>query len=585
MMKCGATKLMFVIKSLELTNFRSFVGTNKWDLPTAPGLYFLTGRNDANPRLSRNGAGKSSLLDAISWCLYGRTTNGIRGPDVVNRGSDGCVVRVHLLVGNQDIVAVASQSPNSLTVNGQTVDREALVKLLRLNYESFCYSVILPQGGETFFDLSPANKLALFSQIMELDHWLLLSEKAADEAKAIDSKIIALQRQSATIEGKIDALSLTIDDLMIKSSQWEDLQHNKISNLEQQLLSHSKAVRDLKSEIKELKPFDLSEFDDLIQTINEVDQQRAVIESKINEIKRAQKTVGGKCPMCLQTVGKDHLGQLEKHFSTLRDERNSLMEDRRVLDAEKARIDAVRLEHMASQGESQRRREELRHLEREIAQIQQRIEQITEEKNEFGDLVTSKRNEYDRLQVALTESINQVNNLQEQYTATHYWVAGFKRLRLYIVEEALKSLEIEVNNNLTALGLADWKIQFDIEREKKDGGYSKGFSVIIINPDGDSIRFETFSGGESQLFRLAGALGLSNLICERAGLLNKIEILDEPSSHLSKEAVLSLTELLHQRAIQTERQIFLIDHTAIEYGDFAGVITVVKDEQGSRIEY
>jgi DNA repair exonuclease SbcCD ATPase subunit len=354
-------------------------------------------------------------------------------------------------------------------------------------------------------------------------------------------------------------------------------------NLRQQELTKAVAVRDLKSELKEPESFDLSEYDDLIQTINEVDQQQAVIDSKINEIKRAQRTIGGKCPVCLQPVGKDHLGQLEKHFLELKTERNSLVEDRRVLDAEKVRINVVRLAHMADQEKARHVMHNLQLHEREILHLRRRILEVKEEKNEFSDLISSKRNEYDCLQVTLTETLTQISDLQEQYTATHYWVAGFKRLRLYIVEEALKSLEIEVNNNLAALGLADWKIQFDIEREKKDGGFSKGFSVIIIHPSGNSIRFETFSGGESQLFRLAGALGLSNLICERAGLVNKIEILDEPSSHLSKEAVLSLTELLHQRAIQTDRRIFLIDHSAIEFGDFQSVITVVKDAEGSRI--
>ncbi len=515
--------------------------------------------------------------------MYGRTTNGLRASDVICRGHTTCSVTVCLMVSHEEILVTSTQNPNSLAVNGQTVDREALVKLLRLNYESFCYSVLLPQGGETFFDLSPANKLTLFSQIMGLDYWLEQSQKAAEESRKLDEEISSVQYQMATMGGKIDALSFTIDDLMIKANQWEGTQAAKLEKLTVELQDCLETCQYLGS-IKQPEPFNLDEYNDLIQTLTEVDKELAVNDSKINEVKRAQRTVGGRCPVCLQPVNMQHLSLLTKHRLDLSKDREVLLTDKEVLNEERSKADTTRRAYVAGQEKASRAAYDLQILEREICQLRQRLLEVKEEKNQFGDFVTSKRNEYDTLQKALVLKEQQVDSLKEQYTAVSYWVAGFKRLRLYIVEEALKSLEIEVNNNLAGLGLANWKIEFDIEREKKDGGFSKGFSVLIISPSGSSIRLETFSGGESQLFRLAGALGLSNLICERAGLVNKQEFIDEGTTHLSQETISSFMELLHQRSIQTQRQIWVVDHNAVSFGDFQSVTTVVKDHNGSRIE-
>src|SRR5258706_13827806 len=124
---------MFSIKSVELTNFRSFIGTHLWVLSEAPGLYFLTGKNNDNPRLDRNGVGKSSLLDAICWVLYGKTTRSLRAGDVIARGYNSCSVVVEIIVRNETLTIKATQNPNLLAVNGNIVDREALTKRLRLN--------------------------------------------------------------------------------------------------------------------------------------------------------------------------------------------------------------------------------------------------------------------------------------------------------------------------------------------------------------------------------------------------------------------------------------------------------------------
>lgn len=82
---------------------------------------------------------------------------------------------------------------------------------------------------------------------------------------------------------------------------------------------------------------------------------------------------------------------------------------------------------------------------------------------------------------------------------------------------------------------------------------------------------------------MAGDLGLANLIMERAGLTSTVEFYDEPSRHLSQEGLLDLAESLCQRAESQGKRVFLVDHNVIDFSGFAGTITVVKDDHGSRL--
>jgi DNA repair exonuclease SbcCD ATPase subunit len=193
----------------------------------------------------------------------------------------------------------------------------------------------------------------------------------------------------------------------------------------------------------------------------------------------------------------------------------------------------------------------------------------------------------DRLNLKQTQ-LKTVSDLIDRYEkdriAVNFWITGFKRVRLFLVEQTLRQLEVEVNNNMASLGLNDYRIEFDVERENKSGGVTKGFTVLVYSPDHDKpVRWEAWGGGVTHRLRLAGDLGLANLIMERAGLTGSVEFYDEPSRHLSQEGLLDVAETLHQRALTGNKRVFLVDHASIDFGDFAGCYFITKTADGSQI--
>jgi DNA repair exonuclease SbcCD ATPase subunit len=222
---------------------------------------------------------------------------------------------------------------------------------------------------------------------------------------------------------------------------------------------------------------------------------------------------------------------------------------------------------------------------KEINKLKKRLQEKLNETNPYTERVKERQIKKDNLNNKLLLSKDSLQKLNAEHTATSYWVQGFKRVRLFIIEETLRALELEVNNALASLGLVDWQVEFDVERENKSGGVTKGFVVFIRCPSNpEPVRWESWSGGETQRLQLAGDFGLANLIMLQAGLTNTIEFYDEPSNHLSDEGLVDLAETLHQRASEDGKRIILVDHRMPDFGDFAGVITVTKDEEGSTIE-
>ena len=609
---------MFCIHQLQLHNFRSFRGKHKIKLPTEPGLFFLTGKNLDEPALGSNGAGKSTIEDAIYWALYGRTLRGLKGADVITWGEKTASVTITLSVGDRDFSIRRTQAPNSLKLIEDGVETEleqdALIKHLRINPTAFTYSVIMPQFGTHFFDLLPSQKLTLFSEIMNLDYWLTKSKLADEITDDLKTKLATLNTEIANKRGKLELLATDIrylegevanfekqraDDLASFITKEADIIWNK-ENYTRQLQEASGIVVRLKKRIDAIKPIDTAKRDDLIVERQEVVSHLAMCRSKLVDAE-AQITalgkLGAKCATCGQTIDKTHLQGQQTALSTkkkategaitlaktaLADIDAHLQKITEATEAQllttKADLDKLR----DAESDEVKIQQVLNGTLRDIANLADRKRGIIKQVNPHKHQLESKDMALAETKVAVAKATRDANSLGEQIEANGYWVQGFKRIRLNLIEDTLRTLEIEVNNSLVSLGLTEWRIEFDIERENKSGGITKGFTVLVYPPNQEApIKWEAFSGGEVQRLRLAGALGLANLIMTQAGLVNQIEFFDEPSEHLSPEGLLDLAETLSARASDGGITIVLCDHHTIEFGEFTGTMTVTKVDGSS----
>jgi DNA repair exonuclease SbcCD ATPase subunit len=615
---------MFRIVSVEIEGFKSFSTKQTFALPKKPGLYFVTGENKLHPRLGANGVGKSTLLDSIFWCLYGRTPRGLKAGDIISRGAKHARVAVAMMINSVATVVTRTQAPNSLTLEqngkGHPVDQDAIDKALRLNAEAFEVSVIRPQFGKSFLELKPAEKLTLFSQIMGLDFWLEKSKIASDLARELKVDQDRHENLLANCKGQISVLEADIDSL--KSQELTFEKDRKLQCAQQLSLASDQADRKaiLEKQLnrlektyltisREYESFDkklevlaskLTELGSAIGKVEGKQHGQITIRRKIQDTLAKLPEAGATCPHCQQSMPKlhlkaeqvrlnreikgcdEHIEELNVEIEELNKHKQDVFKRIGQLKHNKIEIGTSRTE-IASQ--ISKTRTDLGNATANIERIREIVADLKGKGNPYAELILEKRKALKHQKGLKEELTTTIKETSEEHVAVSYWINGFKKLRLFIIEQTLKQLEIEINNNLASLGMPEWGITLDVERENKAGGVTKGFVVFVHAPDSKApVRFEAWSGGETQRLCLAGDMGLANLILERAGLISKIEFYDEPSTHLSTEGLQDLAETLAQRAEDQDKSIFLIDHTIIEFGGFAGAVKIVKDGKGSRID-
>lgn len=618
-----------IFKKVVIKRFKSFRRPTTFAFPEDPGLYLVSGKNLAEPDLGGNGTGKTTLWDAVCWCLYGKTVRGSRAGQVVSWGKKSCSVVLTLEMHDNLFEIKRTRNPNGLYLAYEDqeeyewtrVDQSKIDELIGLNYECFLNAVILGQFNLMFFDLPRQTKLDLFSDILGLSFWSKRAYAAKQEAKRVDE---AHRESTEKRAGLVSALRVHEDSLATTAKEdkaWakENKAAIKEAGKYQRLLNsqYATASKCLKTCRRHLEKVGKEEAL-CVETIavlredlpkrHEVtadwDRQAGVCMTEISRLRGVRHTIASsypRCYSCKQRVTRKHrdaeMGKCNVSIEEARSTYNVAM-----LKYQQAVVAEGEIEVTIRRVEDDRAhwQEEHRRLDDRVRGTQQEVTVILREQHGIGmrlcDLKEAK-NPYGKRLAEQTQAIKvtkrkvkkaekRERRLRRDLDAYNYWADGFKYLRLWIIDRMLRGLEVEVNNNLSQLGLADWKITFDVERETQAGGVSKGFTVFIHAPDLDKpMPWETWSGGETQRLRLAGAMGVMGLLLGQRGCLPNVEVWDEPTAHLSEEGIEDLLDLLVDRAERLGKQIWLVDHRSLDYGEFTGEICIVKGRKGSVINW
>lgn len=613
------------LKSIAIQGFRSFRRDIIFKFPLKSGLFMLTGINRKNPELGPNAVGKSSFWDALCWVLYGKTTRGLRGPDVENWSGDHLTtVLVELEQGEKLYGITRTHNPNSLTLaidggDPEIVEQARIDNLLRMPYEAFLAVVLMGQFNRFFFDLSATEKLDVFSKALNLEGWIKAADKAKETAKEADEELRELESQVAGLRGSIGALKEEREGLKEKSAKF--------------LLEQEQALKQAGGEVKELER-DRNKWTKLVKNDEEVlgnlDAEKVAaflahraaekivegldrmlkdkrttrfriemdIQAFKKKVKEAKELVGV-CPCCrrpitpkCQQAAIDE-ARAQKEFSDAelahldqaiaKEEGDREEAKRKWVKADKAK-ETIERQFLNQERAVQESRQKLATAQAKLEQKYLQLAFHKKAEDPYLPQLESIRGKIKAQRKERDYGVALIDNANDRKAKAARWTGLFKEVRLWVIEEALHHLAIEVNNSLAQLGLEGWEITFDVERETKSGSVSRGFTVNITSPDsGKPVRWEVWCGGETQRLRIAGAIGLSTLIRNRLGINVNFEVWDEPTAHISDTGIDDLMNFFSLRAKSERRGIWMVDHHSLDHGGIDETFVVVRDDRGSRI--
>lgn len=577
------------VLGVELQAFRSFIEpcVLRFDA-LRPGLYYVTGRNEVEPELGANACGKTSLFKGVYWGLFGEDDEGLRSPALKNWNSKlttQVLIDIGVPQGRFDLFR--SHDPNVLEVcstHGEVepVDQQQLEAGFGINASSFLFSMYFAQFAPMFVDLRPAEQTQAFSDALGLELWQRAIKRATTAASAAQVEVQTWREEKARIEGQIEELlSVSYDE---DEKQWASQRQTAI-NTQVVELKRCMAATTQAQQAADTARVGTIHFDEghvraataetelrLVEA-EHARQSRAVVNLQRDDIKT--------CPECGAPVTREHVKkELRTALAELKKLDDELTKKKRTHSEALAKRDEYQHENdtfMSSLNALTAAEAEQRAADKELARLQI-------ETNPYTALKQQNDVRGEEAVIQLGATLQRLNAAERAVKMNEGWVTGFKEIRLGEIRESVEQLTLEANEALFQHGLRDWSVSFDVEKETQSGSVRSGFTTMIKARGGKAVPFKSYCGGEKQRLRLSISMGYSNLIALRGGVAPNVEFWDEPSQGLSPQGIGDLLSVLAERAQRYSRVILLADHRVLDAGGFAGVITVVKDKNGSRIE-
>ena len=242
---------MFKIKNITVKNFLSVgnqtqaVDFDKEALTLVLGENVDLGGDDSG---SRNGTGKTTIVNALSYALYGNALTNIKKENLINKtNGKHMLVTVNFEVNGQSFRIERGRKPNVLKLfvndqeqkakdedDAQGDSRETqkyIDQLLGMSHTMFKHLVALNTYTEPFLSMKAADQREVIEQLLGIT---LLSEKAEKlkaEVKPVKDAILAETAKIEAIKTANENVQKSIDSLQIKSNAWDNKQQADLENL------------------------------------------------------------------------------------------------------------------------------------------------------------------------------------------------------------------------------------------------------------------------------------------------------------------------------------------------------------------
>lgn len=586
--------------SLTLENFRSFQERTSVTLTQGAGLKFISGNNQASPRMGANGVGKSTLWDALVWCCFGYSTRGLRAGELVSWGTKQPIVLASFHINGSLVVIKREGAPNRITISGKPAEQADVDRCLGSSRLRFLQSVIYGQMVPLFVDLSVPERGALLDEVLDIGIWMeasILAGKA--HAQATNDRNEAdriLAYEQGRLAGLPDRAAIEAE-----STAWEarlnsqiDLAINEVDKAERELIVLKNALIKATAAVSQV-----SGTSQLNVEISRLQASRAALEAayqiKWAEMSAAQKDIAffqhtKTCPTCGQAISRTMVDR------NIREANNKITRIKVDLQANgvETRDVVEKLEDMQGEWAKLIRKREflvsqqataaqaIAGQERLIDAASKAVEQIAASSNPHDARLAQLEQDRKAIEIKLSAANAAKRRAMGTAIKTDFWQAAFKRVRLFVVRRILAHLELEVGNAANLLGLIGWRIVFTTELETKSGTLRPGIHIQVHSPE-SSAAWEAWSGGEGQRIRLAVTLGMASLIHRLAGVDYGFEVFDEPTAFLSDIGIDDLIETLKHRAVTSNKSLWLCDHRALNIASFDETWMVTKTDQGSSI--
>ena len=536
--------------------------------------------------IGSNGAGKSTILDALTFSLYGKAFRKINKPQLVNSINEkDCRVEIEFTVNNVEWKVVRGIKPTIFEIyrDGKALDQSASAvdqqkwleqNVLKMNYKSFTQIVIL--GSSTFvpfMQLTSSNRREVIEDLLDIRIFSAMNSLIKDKIRVCKEETRTLELKKQSLKDKVEMQKKFIDEIENSGNANINANKEKIANLDSEIGNYIEESDQIQTDLDSLQ-VKLDEYVGATEKLRKLGNLKGKISQKVSTITKEHKFFNENrvCPTCTQDIDETfRINRIEDAQNKAKELQSGYKELEGAIKEEEERerqFNALSKEiSKLTNGISQNNikisgcRKQIRNLELEIQTIAENLANRNSENVKLEEFKTNLKETY-------TDLADKRDNIS--YYDFTYNLLKDGGVKTKIIKKYLPLINQQVNKYLQMM---DFYINFTLDEE---------FNETIQSPIHEDFSYSSFSEGEKMRIDLALLFTWREVARHKNSVNTNLLIMDEVfDSSLDGFGTDEFLKII--RYVITDANIFIISHKSGMEDKFGNVIKFEKVKGFSRM--
>jgi DNA repair exonuclease SbcCD ATPase subunit len=543
-------------------------------------------KHSTNLIIGTNGAGKSTVLDALTFSLFGKAFRKINKPQLINSVNEkDCVVEVEFSIngtqwkverGIKPAIFKIWRDDNLLDQSAAANDQQKWLEqnVLKMNYKSFTQIVIL--GSSTFvpfMQLTSSNRREVIEDLLDIRIFSSMNNVIKEKIRSVKETVKVLELKKESLLEKVQMQENFIEELENRGKKNIEDKETKIGQLLVEENEYMGANEELERELKQLNQ-DLEKHSGATEKLRTLGNLKGKISNKVSSITKEHKffTQNTVCPTCDQAIEETfRINRIKDAQTKAKELQSGYKELEEAIKEEEERErqfltlskEITTLTHGISKNNTQ------------IAGCQRQVRDLESEIQRITDNLANRNIEHEKLTSFKENLKTTYDELAQNKDTINYYDFSYSLLKdggvkTKIIKKYLPLINQQVNKYLQ---LMDFYINFSLDEE---------FSETVQSPIHEDFSYSSFSEGEKMridlalLFTWREVARMKNSV--NTNLLIMDEVFDSSLDGMGTEEFLKIIRFVIQDA-----NVFVISHKESLHDKFGDVIRFDKVKGFSRI--
>jgi len=457
--------------------------------------------------VGENGAGKSTMLDALCFGLFQRAFRNIKKDQMINSINEkDCVVEVEFTIGQNEYKIIRGIKPNVFEIwcNDVMLNQDAAQRdyqkhlestILKLNFRSFTQVVILGNASFVpFMQLRARHRRQVVEEILDIEIFSKMNLLFREKQKNQDEVIKQSDFNCQLIDSKIESQKKHIEDMSGNKQQTIEKKQIEIRQAQTDIDNYQLDIDKVNIEKAELQKQILDE-----SKINNKYKQLHTLEAKLeNTCSKHKKDLGffqthNDCPVCQQAIDEAYKStMIAKKAEKIQELEGALGQIEKDIKSTEDRLDIINKTMVAVREKEllvNRYETSISEIRKYMANKQNEVDELEDEKFTTG-VATGKLEELQE-QLTTAEAAKVKQKEQKSYLDTARYLMQDTGIKTKIIKQYLPIMNQLINKNLADM---DFFVNFTLDDE---------FNETIKSRHRDEFNYHSFSEGEKLRIDLA----------------------------------------------------------------------------------